>query len=584
MIITPLWHTEFLVDIANEVWENVRILVDSWLSDYAVGDMMERTTKVRLDPEKISTIDAIYISHAHTDHFDPYTLVEIYGTYPPPEKGELEGVLFQKSEQTPPNLPFSREGWNPQKPILILPFTLRYLESIISEYLPSARVKWLGNRETLNLKWIEITWYMWPNPEITNEDDVMMIAISSYRELVFAEIDTISDPYDEEVQKSLYKVFTRKNYETACYIASRNCLEWLIPYYDLTENRREAYRAKYIADQKEGILANYEKYDYEEYAHFSNLYTLPGFIRGYVGQGIAYPRSLSEELYALSIFPLDEIASIESDYARNAGYEFSQKALLAGRQYKLENGTIEQGRKECPIGILDNELQTVDNRSESRRQSERIYASWPLFPWGLSIAEIEEGKVKILEILNSRFLSYWSASPVASLRDVLIKNDGVYRISFSVSVSVIPGLRPLHSETKHGSTLGVSRNLEGKNESSITGFLPTQEWQKQQIIYEYSTARTWFIEVPYADGMKIDEDYWILDLIDFLEGRQEMYSSFWHRLDPKKIYRLWTCLGTTYMNHDLVAKKYRLHFERAREWFTSKEFVETALVTLIWES
>jgi L-ascorbate metabolism protein UlaG (beta-lactamase superfamily) len=40
---------------------------------------MERTVKVTLDPSKIETIDAIYISHSHTDHFDPYTLMEIYG-------------------------------------------------------------------------------------------------------------------------------------------------------------------------------------------------------------------------------------------------------------------------------------------------------------------------------------------------------------------------------------------------------------------------------------------------------------------------------------------------------------------------
>ena len=37
-------------------------------------------------------------------------------------------------------------------------------------------------------------------------------------------------------------------------------------------------------------------------------------------------------------------------------------------------------------------------------------------------------------MLHSRFLPYWSASPVASLRDALIKNDGVYRIEFSVPV------------------------------------------------------------------------------------------------------------------------------------------------------
>lgn len=63
--------------------------------------------------------------------------------------------------------------------------------------------------------------------------------------------------------------------------------------------------------------------------------------------------------------------------------------------------------------------------------------------------------------------------------------------------------------------------------------------------------------------MKIDEDYYLTDILDFLEGRQEMYSSFWHVLEAKKVYRLWTCLGATYMNHDITLAKYRLHFERA---------------------
>lgn len=63
---------------------------------------MERTVKVRLDPKKIETIDAVYISHSHTDHFDPYTLVDLY-----------------KSE----------------KPILLLPFTLTYLAPLLREHL-----------------------------------------------------------------------------------------------------------------------------------------------------------------------------------------------------------------------------------------------------------------------------------------------------------------------------------------------------------------------------------------------------------------------------------------------------------------
>ena len=250
MIITPLGHTEFLVDIANKKWENVRILVDTWLSDYVIGDLLERTVQVRLDPEKLKTIDAIYISHAHSDHLDVYTLIDIYKY---------------------------------ASPILILPFTLRYLESLFQEFLPDAPIQWLSHREIFLLKGVEIVGYMWSNPEISNEDDVMMIAISNDRELVFAEIDTIPDLYHEWVQKSLYSVFTHKEYDTRLYLMSRNYLEGQIPLYDLLPNKRKAFCEKYIADQKEDILASYERYEYEEYAHFPNLFTLRGFVRWFIG-------------------------------------------------------------------------------------------------------------------------------------------------------------------------------------------------------------------------------------------------------------------------------------------------------------
>jgi hypothetical protein len=66
---------------------------------------------------------------------------------------------------------------------------------------------------------------MFSQNDITNEDDVMMIAISNDRELVFAEIDTVIDEYDEDVQDELFRIFDRKEYETRTYITSRNELE-----------------------------------------------------------------------------------------------------------------------------------------------------------------------------------------------------------------------------------------------------------------------------------------------------------------------------------------------------------------------
>jgi hypothetical protein len=100
------------------------------------------------------------------------------------------------------------------------------------------------------------------------------------------------------------------------------------------------------------MYATYQKYEYEDFMNFENIYTIPNLVRGFIGQGIGYPSDLSGDFGRIQIFPLDEIVSMESDIARECGYEFPQRALLPGRQYRAEFGTIEPGRKECPIGTL----------------------------------------------------------------------------------------------------------------------------------------------------------------------------------------------------------------------------------------
>ncbi len=265
---------------------------------------MERTVKVRLDPEKIETIDAIYISHSHTDHLDPYTLREIYAH---------------------------------ANPVLIIPFTLGYLKPLLHEYLPKAEIVVLKNHEIYTLRGIEISGHMWENPEITNEDDVMMISVASEKEFLFAEIDSEPDRESLEVAKSLYRLMTKRDYETVLYIASRNVLEAAVPVLELSPSKWASFRAEFIAGQKEDMIFSYEKHEYEEFASFPRIFEIPGFARGFVGQGVAYPESLSEELFSYQIFPLPEIASLESDLARERGYEFSQKALVAGRQYRVED-------------------------------------------------------------------------------------------------------------------------------------------------------------------------------------------------------------------------------------------------------
>lgn len=502
MIITPLWHTEFLVDIENNSWSNVRLLVDTWFSDYAIGDLMERTSRFRLDQVMISSIDAIYISHAHCDHFDPYTLLDIY---------------------TP-----ARSSY----PILILPETLRYLEYLIVKYIPLAPIKWLSGHETYMFKGIEISWVMFEQDNITNEDDVMMLSLASDRERLFAEIDTLPDD-TEVVQKKLMKLFTKKQYESILYLASRNELEWNLKILDFSDQRpRESFKKWYQSERCEEIEWGYAKWEMEEYLSLPNFLTLPGFCRGFIGQGICYPRSMSEKLAGTTAFSLPEVVEREVSFATEYWYSFSQKALLPGRQYVIKNAVIEQGRKERSIGEFVPYIPLWINQSDVR-----IYAHGPLFPRKMDEKEIKEWKVRILHILNYRFLPYWSASPVASLRSALIKNrEGKYRIGFRH-----------HDET---------------------------------IIFEYSFAALEFVEVEYDSMFHIDEMYWFLDVLDFLDGKQELYSNFWHKLEPNMIYRLWTCLGANFCNNDILLKKYTLHFEQALSGKTSKEYFEAVRNTL----
>lgn len=500
MLITPLWHTQFIIDIKNKNDENVKIMVDSWMSDYVLWDLMERTVKIIPDWEKIKNLDAIYISHSHTDHFDPYSLQKIY----------------------------TKNNW--KNPLLILPFTLEYLVPLLEEFLEDVEIKILFPWENFVLNWVNIKGYLFEQSQITNEDDVMMLSVSNEDEIIFAEIDTLPEDDNFEVQKKLYEIFTRKKYKTVFYLASRNELEGQIPLFDKPENKRKSFQAKYISERKESIEYFYEKFEYEDFEDFPNILKIPNFCRGFIGQWITYPFLLSENLWNSAIFPLDEIASIENNYAKKYWYNFSQKALNAGRQYKIENWQIETWRKDCPIWKL-----VLNNEKNPFSLWERIFSKTPLladFP--LEKSENEYKKI-ILDILNNRFLPYWSASPVASFRDWLLKNNWKYSIIF----------------------------LDND--------------KKEKFAFEFSLAWQKFLEKNISEIKNADEVYFLRDFIDFIEWRQELYSNFWHELDKKKIYRLWTCLWANFMNHDLILEKYRFHFKRAKNGENINSYVEPIL-------
>lgn len=301
MLISPLGHTEFGITIRNKQGEDIRILVDAWLSNYAFGDLMERTPRLELDTEKIKTLDVIYLSHTHCDHFDPYTLFPIYKI---------------------------------SNPLLILPETLVFLVSVLEKFIPQIKIQILKNREIFTHRGIDFQGICFENESITNEDDVMTLAVSNHEEIIYAEIDTVI-PKTEEVYNLLTRLFSRKSYTRVTYLSSRNELGANLPILDKsTETDREKFRKQYRSSRKEELEWEYEMLAQEELPDFTNV---PNFSRGFIGQGICYPSVLDGELSHISAMSLIDISELENSVARNYGKDFPSRVLTAGKVFETSD-------------------------------------------------------------------------------------------------------------------------------------------------------------------------------------------------------------------------------------------------------
>jgi hypothetical protein len=110
----------------------------------------------------------------------------------------------------------------------------------------------------------------------------MTLAVSSDKELVFTDVDTVP-PETAEATDILYEIFTRKNYQTALYISTRNELEGNFKIIESkeTEKRKEIAKS-YIERRKEEIAYNYERFDYEYLLDSSDVQDLPNFMKAFV--------------------------------------------------------------------------------------------------------------------------------------------------------------------------------------------------------------------------------------------------------------------------------------------------------------
>lgn len=451
---------------------------------------MERTPRIALENEKLQSLDVVYLSHAHCDHFDPYTLVPLYCA---------------------------------ANPLLLIPETLAYLVPVVNQYIPQAKIHILRNREMFTYKGIDFLLICFDNEAITNEDDVMTLAISNHEELVYAEIDTVI-PKTEEAYGILQKLFTRKPYARVTYLSSRNELGANLPVLDLdTEQDREKFRKQYRSSRKEELEWEYEMLASGELPDFTEV---SNFARGFIGQGICYPSVLDPILSRVGAMSLIDISELETSIARNYGKDFPSRVLTPGKVFETTDGGLKPIQTESFIGKI-----IAENISAQPTRCGRIYSTGPLRDKVRDFASQEQ---LLLSILNNRFLPSVFSNPDDNLKTAILKSpERVYRIAIR---------------------FGTREKFETR-------------------YYVFSFGEINFRREISEKELFYQEDYWMNDLEDFWLGTQELYSNFFHLLDPKRTYRLWNMLGANFFNHDIVRRKYEYHFERASEGKTVEDFV-----------
>ena len=393
MKIDYLWHSEFIVTIKNSKWEDIKIMSDAWLSNYSFWDMMERNPKIKLNHSKFEEVDAIFISHAHVDHFDPYTFIELYK-----------------------NLK--------NKPTLLIPNTISYLTPLLDKYLPEQKYIILKSKNEIDIRWIKVYPLVYDNTYITNEDDVMTIWIYNDKEIVYTEVDTL--PSDTvEAQNVLFSLFTKRKFETVLYLSTRNELEWNLWMLDQpTLKERAEFVNNYIETREGEIAWQYEKFDYQDY-DFKDITRVKNFVRIYIGQGIVYPRVINSEIGQVKVLPLNELVKLEKkiakEYWRN---DFLMDFFEAWKVYETQKWEIKYLWDSEYISEID-----FDNRKPDR--SLEIFREFKWLPLNNEKRDFQKQEEIILDLLNNRFLGYYLWNTENNLKNVLLKDwDYIVKINY----------------------------------------------------------------------------------------------------------------------------------------------------------
>lgn len=514
MQISALGHSCVLLDFEDED-RVTSLLIDPWLSDHAVGDAMGRFPRLRFETAALGAIDAVYLTHAHSDHLDPYTLTRLWN--------ELD---------------------NP--PVLILPVSLAFLVPVFERFLDGVEILLLHPHEPTVFKGVELVGLFDVGSEPTNEDDVMVLVVTHGEERVLVEADARLSLEFPTFRAYISSLLCAPGIRSAVYLTTENELTGTLDSgkCDSLEQRQglaEMAMDEMLASVVE-LYAPAEEPDddflFEDPP--TDLWQAAHVLRLIHGQGLTSWDHSSE--WKRILFPVriaDRVRS-ERAIAEANGCAHTIDALVVGQVHTIVDGKVVGHRPMEGFELLDHE-------------EERVFdPELPFFPQ-IPCAQVRTDRrhpnphdpgryqregdplQRIGELLNTRFLPFLFAARTPPVLHLLSANGGAYRVRvFTGAVE----------------ELGLARDF-------VLGF---GAWG--------------FVEQAVTAGSpEPDEAYWADDLEDFLNGRIDEFTTFARLQLPTSDMRLWACLATPLFNADLVVKRVTLHFERAGEGYTPESWL-----------
>ena len=366
MKIQALGHSCFILEMENTSGEPVRILADPWLDDHVVGDVGGRFPRVRADWSRLGPVDAVWISHAHTDHLCPYSLIIL--------KGEL-----------------------PAGTALFLPISMAYLEDVFREYLPDWPIHFMAQEEAIEWKDLQMQAFFNLAPEASNEDDCMILLVSNGREAILSEADALLPNEDPEIRELVAQVLGQAGPEQRVFLTTRNELEASMASVDAT-NQDERMEA--VAQQRQQ-LAHHAESQMSANGSENCAWTTPGTVRLIIGQGIGLPHEIPDPWNKV-MFPLtlEDRARLEQETADREGMPVTVSAVQAGEELTIRRGQIAIRDRIEGLEVLDAE--------EERRFDGNLdlVAQFPVAPLREGQRDTEAQHAAILQSLQERYLPY----------------------------------------------------------------------------------------------------------------------------------------------------------------------------------